>query len=129
VARAAGVNVETVRYYQRLGLLLEPAKPPGGVRRYPPEAIERLRFIKRAQQLGFSLEEVAGLLRLNDGVHCRETRTLAARKLELVESRINDLTTIRRTLRQLIGECDAGDERESCPIIASLLGKAVARER
>jgi len=120
VARQAGVNVETVRYYQRVGLVREPPRPHGGVRRYPAETVERIRFIKRAQQLGFSLGEVAGLLRLNDGMHCRETRALAAKKLALVEARLRDLTAVRRTLRQLIAECDAGNERESCPIIESL---------
>lgn len=120
VARKAGVNVETIRYYQRIGLVREPALPQGGVRRYPPETVERIRFIKRAQDLGFSLSEVAGLLRLNDGMHCRDTRALAAKKLDLVEARIRDLSAVRRTLRQLISECDAGYERESCPIIDSL---------
>ena len=61
VARKAGVNVETIRYYQRIGLVREPARPRGGVRRYPPETVERLRFIKRAQDLGFSLAEIADL--------------------------------------------------------------------
>lgn len=74
IARQAGVNVETIRYYQRIGLLREPARPQGGVRRYPPDTVERIRFIKRAQDIGFTLEEVAELLRLNDGVHCRDAR-------------------------------------------------------
>jgi len=120
VARKAGVNVETIRYYQRIGLVREPARPRGGVRRYPPETVERIRFIKRAQDLGFSLAEIADLLTLNDGMHCRDTRALAAKKLNLVEARIRDLSAVRRTLRQLIAECDAGNERESCPIIDSL---------
>ncbi len=120
VARKAGVNVETIRYYQRIGLVREPARPHGGVRRYPPETVERIRFVKRAQDLGFSLAEIADLLRLNDGMHCRDTRALAAKKLALVEARIHDLSAVRRTLRQLIAECDAGNERESCPVIDSL---------
>lgn len=120
IARRAGVNVETIRYYQRIGLVREPARPQGGVRRYPAATVERIRFIKRAQDLGFSLSEIAGLLRLNDGTHCRDTRTLAARKLALVEGRIHDLTAVRRTLRRLIAECDAGEADASCPIIDSL---------
>lgn len=120
VARKAGVNVETIRYYQRIGLVREPARPSGGVRRYPPETVERIRFVKRAQELGFTLAEVADLLRLNDGMHCRDTRALAAKKLALVEARVRDLGAVRRTLRQLIAECDAGNARESCPIIDSL---------
>lgn len=120
VARQAGVNVETIRYYQRIGLVREPARPQGGVRRYPPDTVERIRFIKRAQELGFTLGEVAELLRLNDGVHCRDARGLAANKLALVEARIRDSTLVQRTLRQLIAECDAGKERDCCPIIDSL---------
>jgi MerR family mercuric resistance operon transcriptional regulator len=127
VARQAGVNVETIRYYQRIGLVGEPVRPPGGVRRYPPETIERIRFIKRAQELGFSLEEVAELLRLNDGVHCRDARGLAAKKLALVEARIRDLGLVQRTLKQLIAECDAGKARDCCPIIDSL--SAAGRRR
>lgn len=127
VARKAGVNVETIRYYQRIGLVREPARPQGGVRRYLPETVERIRFIKRAQELGFSLAEVTDLLRLNDGVHCRDTRALAAKKLALIEARIHDLSAVRRTLRGLIAECDAGNERESCPIIDSLSAARPAR--
>src|SRR5258707_15890276 len=81
VAAAAGVNVETIRYYQRRGLLEEPAKPLGGYRNYPTEMVKRIRFIKRAQALGFTLEDVAGLLQLNDTDACAKTRHLAARKL------------------------------------------------
>jgi len=126
-AQRAGVNVETIRYYQRIGLVREPVRPPRGVRRYPPDTVKRIRFIKRAQELGFSLEEVAELLRLNDGVHCRDVRGLAAKKLALVEARIRDLTLVRRTLKQLIAECDAGNAREHCPIIDSL--SAAGRRR
>ena len=120
LAKAAGVNVETIRYYQRRGLVDEPAKPLGGHRRYAPSAAWRVRFIKRAQQLGFTLEEVAGLLRLEDGQNCRETRLLAERKLVLIEARIADLTRMRRILRGLIAECAAGQRPRACPIIATL---------
>ena len=124
IARQAGVNVETIRYYQRIGLVLEPARPPGGVRRYPPEIVDRIRFVKRAQELGFTLEEVGELLRLNDGVRCRDARGLAAKKLALVEARIRDLNAVRRTLRHLIGECESGNPRGACPIIESLSASA-----
>jgi len=127
IAGQAGVNVETVRYYQRIGLVREPVRPPGGVRRYPPDTVERIRFIKRAQELGFALGEVAELLRLNDGVRCRDARGLAARKLALVEARIRDLGLVQRTLKQLIAECDAGNRRERCPIIDSLSAAAPRR--
>ena len=120
LAQAAGVNVETIRYYQRRGLLDEPAKPLGGHRRYAPAAAARVRFVKRAQQLGFTLEEVKGLLRLEDGQSCRETRLLAEHKLALIEVRIGDLTRMRRLLKGLISECTGGRRPRSCPIIATL---------
>ena len=122
LAEAAGVNVETIRYYQRRGLLTEPSKPPGGHRQYTPEAAKRVRFIKRAQQLGFTLAEVDGLLLLEDGQHCRETRQLAEHKLAIIEARIADLTRMRRLLRELVAECERGKRPKSCPIIATLSG-------
>ena len=120
LAQAAGVNVETIRYYQRRGLLEEPSKPPGGHRRYAAAAVKRVRFIKRAQQLGFTLAEVEGLLLLEDGQSCRETRLLAEQKLTLIEQRIADLGRMRRLLEGLIGECKDGKRPRSCPIIATL---------
>jgi MerR family transcriptional regulator, mercuric resistance operon regulatory protein len=120
LARAASVNVETIRYYQRRGLVAEPHKPLGGHRRYTPEAVQRLRFIKRAQQLGFTLDEIRSLLLLDDGQSCRETRMLAERKLALIESRIDDLGRMRRLLKGLISECMSGKRPRSCPIIATL---------
>ena len=123
LAKAAGVNVETIRYYQRRGLVNEPSKPLGGHRRYAPLAATRVRFIKRAQQLGFTLEEITGLLRLEDGQSCRETRLLAEHKLAVVEERIADLNRMRRLLKGLIAECAAGQRPRSCPIIATLSGQ------
>jgi MerR family transcriptional regulator, mercuric resistance operon regulatory protein len=103
VAAAAGVNVETIRYYQRRGLLKEPMKPPGGYRSYPAEMVKRICFIKRAQALGFTLEDVAGLLQLNDTDACTKTRDLAARKLTLIEQKISELATMRDALANLVG--------------------------
>jgi MerR family mercuric resistance operon transcriptional regulator len=120
LAEAAGVNVETIRYYQRRGLLEEPSKPPGGQRRYASSAANRVRFIKRAQQLGFTLAEVEGLLLLDDGQSCRETRLLAEQKLGVIEQRIADLARMRRLLKGLITECRSGGRPRSCPIIATL---------
>src|SRR5881409_316911 len=88
LAQAARVNVETVRYYQRRRLLTEPTKPLGGHRRYALDAVKRLRFIKRAQSLGFTLDEVGDLLTLEDGRSCRDARLLAERKLALIEDRL-----------------------------------------
>ena len=120
LARAAEVNVETIRYYQRRGLLEEPTKPPRGRRRYSGVAVRRVRFIKRAQQLGFTLEEVKSLLQLEDGQSCRETRLLAEQKLAVIERRLTDLTRVRRVLKGLIAECTEGKRPRSCPIIATL---------
>ena len=119
LASEAGVHVETIRYYQRRGLLAEPKRPAGGVRRYGDDAIERLGFIRRAQEVGFTLDEVKALLVLGETPNCRGARSLAAKKLELVESRIRDLQRMRLALAGLVDQCDAGSER-SCPIIENL---------
>lgn len=120
LASAAEVNVETIRYYQRRGLLEEPSKPLGGHRRYAVSAAKRVHFIKRAQQLGFTLEEIKELLLLEDGQSCRETRLLAEHKLALIEARIAGLSRMRRLLRGLIAECVDGKRPRACPIIATL---------
>ena len=90
LATAAGVNVETIRYYQRIGLIDEPVKPAQGYRRYPAATVERIRFIKRAQELGFSLDEITDLLSLNDR-DCDEARTITEHKQEIIQQRIDDL--------------------------------------
>src|SRR5437773_3592103 len=108
LAERAGVNVETIRFYQRRGLVEEPNKPLGGHRRYSASAVKRVVFIKRAQQLGFTLEEVKALLRLEDGQSCSETCTLAEHKLAVIEERLADLDRMRRLLKTLISECSAG---------------------
>jgi MerR family mercuric resistance operon transcriptional regulator len=120
VARAAGVNVETIRYYQRLQLLEEPARPLGGVRRYGDGAVARVRFIKRAQELGFSLAEIGRLLKLENPQSCGAARALAAEKLALVESRVADLERLRGVLKGLIARCDVRRGKIACPIIESL---------
>jgi MerR family mercuric resistance operon transcriptional regulator len=124
VAEAAGVNVETIRYYQRLKLLEKPARPLGGVRRYGDAAVARLRFIKRAQELGFSLGEIQRLLRLEDPQSCGKARALAVDKLALVESRVADLERLRGVLKDLIARCDVRRGRIACPIIDTLAGGA-----
>lgn len=116
VARAAGVHVETVRYYQQLGLLPLPPRPRGSVRRYPRDVVARLAFIRRAQDAGFTLKEIAELLRLAQAPSCRGARQMAAEKLAQVEARMADLARMRTALRGLVRQCDAGRSR-SCPII------------
>lgn len=120
LAEAAGVNIETVRYYQRLGLLDEPEKPSSGYRRYSHQQAKRLHFIKRAQGLGFTLSEVGGLLRLESACLCADKRELAARKLALIQQRMADLAAMQEALTGLIRQCDAGDGGDACPIIEVL---------
>jgi MerR family mercuric resistance operon transcriptional regulator len=120
VAAATGVNVETVRFYHRRGLLAQPEKETGGFRYYDNGAIARVRFIKRAQKLGFSLEEIKDLMVLNRPGCCRQTHDAALAKLALVDARLNDLNRIRKTLKRLIKECEVSEDSVSCPIIDSL---------
>jgi MerR family mercuric resistance operon transcriptional regulator len=122
VARAAGVSVETVRYYQRSGLVPQPKRPLGSVRRYPEETVARLRFIRRAQELGFTLAEIRRLLALNDPQSCGKARSLAAEKAALVRARIADLERMRGALDSLISRCDAARGKVACPIIQTLAG-------
>jgi MerR family mercuric resistance operon transcriptional regulator len=119
-ARAAGVSVETIRFYQRRGLIDEPAKPFGGLRRYPPEVVNRICFIKRAQVLGFSLDEVATLLRLDSARACAETRDLALVKLAMIERKLADLEHMRDALTTLVARCEPEQAGADCPIIESL---------
>ena len=120
VAREAGVHKETIRYYQSLGLVYEPERPPKSVRRYGSGTVARLQFIKRAQELGFTLEEVKKLLLLEDGQHCAATRKLAEGKLALIKDRVADLNRMRRLLEGLIRECESGKRPRGCPIISTL---------
>lgn len=120
LAERTGVHFETIRYYQQLGLMPTPARPLGSVRRYGPDAVKRLRFIKRAQGLGFSLDEVRLLLGLSVGEHCTETRILAQQKMRLVEDKIESLLSIKAALNKLIRACGTGKGGQGCPIIESL---------
>lgn len=119
-ARAAGVNVETIRFYQRRGLLTEPDKPYGGIRRYGAADVARLGFIKAAQRLGFSLDDIAGLLRLADGTHCAEARALAESKLREVRARRADLARLEAVLASLVDACTLGGGDCGCPLIDAL---------
>ncbi|WP_428423412.1 Hg(II)-responsive transcriptional regulator [Methylibium sp.] len=120
LADEAGVNVETIRYYQRRALMPEPEKPINGHRRYPAAAVKRVRFIKRAQVLGFTLDEVGSLLELDEARACAQTRDLAARKLQVIEGKLADLRAVRRALTALLRQCDTGATKGNCPIIHAL---------
>lgn len=120
LADEAGVNVETIRYYQRRGLMREPDKPMHGHRRYASDAVKRVRFIKRAQVLGFTLEQIGSLLDLDEAHACAETRDLAAHKLQVIEDKLADLKAMRKALTALMRQCDTGAVRGICPIIHAL---------
>lgn len=120
LAKLVDVNVETIRYYQRIGLLDEPAAPLKGFRKYPVKTAENITFIKRAQRLGFSLKEIAELLKIGDG-HCDDVRTRAETKRNKIEDQIRDLQALRDTLNKLISECNSGKNEHHCPIVETLL--------
>ena len=121
LASAAGVNVETVRFYQRSGLIDEPARPYGGYRTYGDEDVRRIRFIKRAQLLGFSLDEIANLLTLEGSQTCASTRELAAKKLAMVEAKLSDLLAMKTALATMVSRCDSEHAGVGCPMIQALI--------
>lgn len=127
LAKAAGVNVETVRYYQRRGLIPEPAKPPAGQRHYPEGVVRRMGFIRAAQRLGFSLEEVKSLLELSGGETCRKARNLAEDKYQMLGIRVAELNSMRRQLRALIKRCLATGRGSTCPLIDELYEESAKR--
>ncbi|HET9025656.1 MAG TPA: MerR family transcriptional regulator [Burkholderiaceae bacterium] len=120
LAQTAGVGVETVRFYQRRGLLPQPARAYGSIRRYGPTDAARLRFIRRAQELGFTLEEIGELLKLQDGTDRRAIRRIARVRLEQVESRLADLERMRLALRDVIHDCEHTPGAPRCPVIEAI---------
>ena len=116
MAKAADVGVETVRYYQRRGLLETPSDA-GGFRHYGNDHVERLRFIRRAQSVGFTLEEIAELLSLNDSRDHQEARRLANIKILDIEQRMLKLRKMKKALQELVNECECGGDVMPCPII------------
>ena len=122
LALEAGVSVETIRYYQRRGLIEVPPRPPGGQRRYPESFRRTLRFIRRAQGLGFNLEEIGALLTLERAHACSETHERALLKLHLIDEKLRDLNAMRVALGQLVKQCEAGAAEGECPIIRTLAG-------
>jgi MerR family mercuric resistance operon transcriptional regulator len=120
LARAAGVGVETIRYYQQRGLLPVP-RSEGTFRHYPVALTARIHFIKRAQELGFSLDEITELLGLEDGSHRSTIRRIASDRLAQIEAKLLDLTRMKRTLKHLVAECEHTRGDLPCPIIASLV--------
>jgi MerR family mercuric resistance operon transcriptional regulator len=121
LAKNAGVNVETIRFYQRRGLLAEPIKPFKGIRHYAEQDVQRVQFIKQGQKLGFSLDEIAELLSLEEGRCCQEAREIAHRKLAFIHERIESLRMMEAALSNLVESCATNTDSISCPIINTLL--------
>ncbi len=119
LAKAADVNIETIRYYQRITLIKEPIKPAQGYRIYPDETLSRIKFIKRAQQLGFNLQEVRELLELGEG-RCDDIRLRAEDKRAQIDKQIKDLKRLRSTLGQLIDSCHKSTKSNHCAIVDTL---------
>lgn len=126
LARLAGVSVQAVRFYEREGLLAEPARRPSGYREYPESAVRRLRFLRRAKDLGFSLREIGELfaLRVDRGTSCAAVRDRVLGKVAQVEGRIAELERIRAALVALAESCAGRGPRSECPILDALDGGA-----
>lgn len=121
LAEDAGVGVETIRYYERRGLIQQPARRNGAYRRYGSDHVKRIRFVKRAQDLGFTLQEIETLLALQDGASRGQVRRVASARRAQIRARMADLRRMDRVLTHLLEECEAG-KTPHCPIIEILAG-------
>ena len=121
LSERTGVNIETIRYYERIGLLVAPTRSPGGYRRYSMDDVRRLSFVRRLRELGFPLEDVRALLDLAETrrTACREVRDLAVTHLDEVRGKIKDLRRMERVLRDMVASCDRGVTPQ-CPMIETL---------
>jgi len=121
LSEQTGCNIETIRYYEREGLLPNPPRTEGGHRVYDKEHLKRLTFIRRSRELGFALEEVRGLLRMVDGEHysCAEVKSLTLDHLKDVRGKLTDLKKLEKVLKQLADQC-TGDATPDCPIVEAL---------
>ncbi len=122
VAARAGVRADTVRYYEKRGLIPPPQRRPSGYRAFSAETVQRIRFIKRAQELGFTLEEISQLLRLRASrrAECADVREIANHKIEIIDEKIADLRAMRGALMHLLDGCHENLPVVECPIIESL---------
>ncbi len=122
LAKQAGVNVETIRFYEREGLLAEPPRRASGYREFPPDTVQRIRFIQRAKELGFTLREIKGLLelRVDPETTCAEVKAQAAEKIADVKQKISDLKKIDRALNKLMNTCRGSGPIDDCPILKHL---------
>lgn len=131
LAKAAGVGVETVRFYERKGLLDAPARKQSGYRQYEDEAVERLRFIRQAQQVGFTLKEIGELLDLRDDPDARrvDVRARATAKIDDIDAKVRDLLAMRGSLVGLLESCEGDGPASGCPIITALGDHARREEK
>ena len=129
LSKKTGCNVETIRYYEREGLWTLPARTAGGHRVYDDEHVKRLSFVRRSRELGFTLDEIRGLLALVDKADftCDEVQTLTLDHAGQIRRKIEDLTKIEHVLRDMAAKCDRGAVPE-CPVIDTLFGSATARD-
>jgi MerR family copper efflux transcriptional regulator len=122
IAKAAGIGIDAVRFYEREGLIPKAARRPSGYREYPPEVVVNLRFIRNAKDLGFSLREISELLRLElaGGATPADVKALAETKLDDIEERIRGLQRMRRALRKLVESCPGDGKLSDCSILRAL---------
>lgn len=122
VANETGVGIETIRFYEREGLIPEPPRRDSGYRQYPPATIDRIRFIKRARDLGFTLAEIKELLGLSVGPNttCADVKQKALEKMKTVDAKIHDLKRIRQALKRLTDQCHGKGPASECPILKNL---------
>jgi MerR family copper efflux transcriptional regulator len=122
VSKQSGIGVETVRFYEKSGLIDEPPRTESGYRQYPPSTVIRIRFIMRAKELGFTLKEIKELLnlRLDPSTTCEDVRLMAEEKLGNVRAKIQSLQGIEKALGELIGACAVGGPDGECPILEAL---------
>ena len=120
LAKLTGINIESVRFYERKGLIVQPFKPQEGYRKYPEETLQRILFIKRAQRLGFTLDEISDLLAM-EKAKCSEVQELAKLKLEDVQSKLADLSRMESVLDDLLKSCKTNPNNTDCPIIDTLI--------
>ena len=122
LAKVSGVNVETIRFYEKKGIIAQPVKPKQGYRQYPDETITRIRFIKRAKSLGFNLREISDLLSLSsDGMtNCEDIKARAIEKINEIKEKINRLESMKQALEILSASCGKPQFSDRCPLIDAL---------
>ncbi len=120
IAKAAEINIETVRFYERKGLIEQPLKPLVGYRDYSNKILERLLFIRRAKNLGFTLEEISNLLSM-ESAKCNDIQDMATTKLADVRSKLTDLKRMESVLNSLVLSCQTNPKKSGCPIIKTLI--------